>query len=1503
MEDKPVLNPLEPKAITIDTKASEVLPAPSAPPASVPGYVAPASINTGNIDPRFANELTNRPLNLPDLDRQLSPGVTFPTLYRNDAVERNYRSTVNFGNQQLDAAQGYLTSTLNEVQREEDARLAQLRANTAMVQKQIDAVRQEGNTGLAAFLFGSKPDYSTNRQVNFGQGQFGEQGGGLFGLLGYTLGGISSSVNALNADLFQRINPSDPGKAFTAGNDAARQLTAGLVSVGASYQGRGRSFIGLSPSKVLSTFVNFTRSVEQLRELDKDPTPSVAGSLPKSLAAFVGALLPTNWAVGLNPFVNKPALNNRVANKGLATNVADVWRDGRKYEDTNNPFTSDGLFYDAKRTIVKTGVYELKGKVVPKGTPGANERLNDNYSLGQKVASGLWNALANPGDTISDALIIDRVLKPVIGGVAKRAWSALPFRKQVINELAQELPKGVEGLGSIARVPKELEPQIPKLNLKSPEKIVAPHYAPQAVKEAGLRLSEVSSEGVVFQRVKPIAPIKVAPVVAEGDVAVIWRKIELENAAALPYPAKASDLVKPVYITPPKNNYPSTIEDLLKPLVTQVIEEPSALPFATYKETVGKILDAAGFPINDLANARTPETIDAIIKATGANDLLELTLRTPYAERVAKKYVRVRNGLLQESVQYPTPFPDFTLESLPLSKAQLLGVPDHLVNYVGKTKKAPSAIDSPAFYNNIKLGVAELSRATKLDEETVTKYINGGVITKPAKQKLDKHLLRVAKAKAKAAIVKSVDTVAENATKLDVSRQTLEDVSKERPPSVAAIETRIEADVVAPKTGIEDSVGLVNATNSVLARVNDNTPLGELGTSYTPTLSKLPDVVPPASKAEDIVTPILVEPLKKAEGTVKKARKSRVKVQQAIASDVATGKIDESNVASVTKAIESALAAPESTVIKTPKRGKKKTPASAIVNGDDSAPDVVINLSATELGALEQQANAVRTALNLSDEFDILPTTNATLVSLKGAPEVTVKITNEGLEAVIEGQTVKAFEVSNAKISELLELAGSNAKQFDAVDPIEALPSNIADLVDDLEVAVPLPVKVTEAVVVGNDKIPGTTKVIPTVLHGVVLRSDESLLTNVIDITKGLGMFQYGIDDLGVPTRFGMMTLKELGGLPKQSLSAVLEDLQKVQQEVINGLDTLNNANYPSVAIPNLGDSAIAEELRNFTFDVFPNRPTSALATIPPKVLEERVFTNGSELGFHGTSVDNWVPVRDIGTEAINRLGFGTYITPNYGYASAASNKIADNTLDMTLAMGQPTVHVVKMKPGVTGKFISTESKIPQRAIKEFFEAVLPEDLSVGRSFNGGVALYLDKVYDKLIDISITNGVLDERKSRFMLGAMDEYIKRIGFDGILDHATQGVKVINTEILDSLPIASTKLNPLDKVALAMSALNKEIVEQVSMFGNKLDFSRSVDNRFELLKQVNATFDDYIRKAFDVRVATTQVDNVVDDVYYGNNAARSAESALTDDVEYVDDLQSLGAKVDLDNPCDY
>jgi hypothetical protein len=1468
--------------------------------------VSPNELNFGTSAP--GNPLIDRPLNLPDVDRPLTSNPNnYPRLYSNpnaasqDARIQRESSTLldNAYNSSIDAVK-----RANQIEADRTTRLAQ---STEMTRKAIEALKSEQNEGLAAIFFGREKDYSNNREVNLGKGSFGEQGGGISGFLGYVFGTLSGVAASANAELFRGITPDNPNRSYQAGSEFLRASAdfglSGVPEVAKLTSNKQRpGYAMLNFGTALRIGSRLARAYEGLRDLDASPDTrqkrTIIDLLPRSIQSILVASSPQNWGIGLNPFVNDIKLNNKTAQRGFIRNAADVITQGRKFEDSNNPFTVDGMFYDPKRL---------------------DDKGNDTYSMAQKAASGLWNSIINPGDGLTDALLLKPLISPIVKKGFGKAISALPFRKRVINEtlpsvtkanralkrvdevLANaryKLPDNVEGEAVSAIINKAggvqkarallptLDPTsdeyyklVNALNINevrragkrsfqkgtvftpeqqaridrtvrtnvndvinNPENYLPPKTVnPEAVAETGLAISEVSAAGVT----------KVTPT----EVPVQLPKMsnaELLNAT--PRQILRSEI--------------PAVDETFDGTVFQQIQNVSRISGVPDRGAISEYLTTGTTKyLNPREKRRVDNAVLEIAKAkvqsavdTNLDLLKEQTRGDAVVRNMAEKVLQqptINTAAEVRIRQFITPDP----WDNPIAK-QSIDLADEVADFINETARKQNLITSQPIDDaarNIDLQrIVPKGKDPKVKEiydylTKVTEKYNGEI---PAKEisRLFRNTIRDFKASSSGA---------------------------KAPPSIRLIRKLYDADI--PLGSKRDKAWLDKFVSKIIPDFFSD------------------DSVAAVPKVQEIVEQIVTPEITKA------VAEAQPNVVSAVANDIASGVIDSRNAGEVIQAINLKLANPEVTIVSVPvKRGAgrpRKVPSTVLINGVSEQElaridDVIVQVNIADLAQQERAAQAVRQILNIPDDFDVIPSrAKTTFIQLKGNPSVRVLVKENSLEYVVKGNTV-VLPNTVANVQQALETVAKNAPNILPLDEITRLAGTLADSVDNLEIKIPTITKVSEAINLGEIKIPGTTRKQFDIAHGSVLRSDGSLVTNVIDVTKGIGNINPKAGKLAVPTKLGLITFDEIAALPKEIKATILDDLQSIRLEVINGLNDLNNKGYKAVGIPKFVDRRLSDKVNLWQTTILPDR--APLITTPLKVEDIRQFQPGSSVGFHGTAVADWQPVRNVGTESINRLGFGTYVSPDFEYGLAASQRFYDTTLDSAIPLSNPKVYDLVAKEAVTF-VIAEDSRVQTQAIKEFMQATLPDNFDMGKLFNTPMNINIKQAYDKIIDASITKGVLNEEKARFLLASMDEYLTRLGYDGVQDKLGRQLKILNVDKFDAVLSANITKADTDKLSLLDAAVKNFQVEQVNMYGNKLDWSRAVDDKYELLKQVNSQLDDQIRTASEVRVAQVVTEETVNNSNQFHTSLKNAASNITDDAQYMDDLENLGAKILPDDPC--
>jgi hypothetical protein len=523
---------------------------------------------------------------------------------------------------------------------------------------------------------------------------------------------------------------------------------------------------------------------------------------------------------------------------------------------------------------------------------------------------------------------------------------------------------------------------------------------------------------------------------------------------------------------------------------------------------------------------------------------------------------------------------------------------------------------------------------------------------------------------------------------------------------------------------------------------------------------------------------------------------------------------------------------------------------------------------------------------------------------LKGRDDVVVNITENELKAVVNGIPV-TDTVNPQNIEKLANLQlDTNDVPMGMPKPFEAIDDVVSDSINQLEIEIPTIVKLQRPSSAGVAvNIPGTKKKIDPLVHASALRSDGLLVVPITEMLDYVGKVPLAAKELGFPTKLGTLTSAEISVLPKQVLADVLTDLQEIQLQVIAGLDDLNNKNYPAVGIPKQPSTDYIEDITKLVMgEPKAPAPLSRLTATPEDVIVIDL-PKGREIGYHGTAVRDWQPTRNVFSESVNSLGFGTYVSSNADYAASAGNRFYGNDFSGTLVdVGSPSVHTLATNAPL--KLIDTESKILPTSIKKFMQQyITANEIDVASLFKATKSFTVREAYNKIINFATVDGNLDEYTARSLLHLMDTYLVKQGFQGIVDTANESLKVISTDLISSKVISQVPFNPLDKHRLLEQSFNSLKTASRGMFDNTLDFSRAIDDKFEVLKQANSILDDQIEKAFKVRNAIADSTELTDDVFYGARAGDDSDSILMKDTQYQDDLKEVGGMIDPEDLCDY
>jgi hypothetical protein len=1769
----PALPTATAKPISKDTKASDLTTIPAAP-QELPQQ--PDVVQTGLVDPRFAGELKKLNITTPDFNRPITQG--FPGLYSNSAVS-NYSRYVD-SRDALAGSRAFLNERISGLEGEVQRQQTAIKSQTEFLRKQIEQKRNEGNTGFAGFLFGNGSNSATNRTVNPLTGEYGERGGGVLGALGYILGSIGSSSNAANAELFRGIGGQEQAdKNFERSNQFARSIIYGEGTatqdsplLHAEKQKRFYQGVvleaGTVPNYKLPDGVTLEFAKQQVnawqRVINETNNPffksfyrnvaadisnvgrygqnvaKATGELSKvgrpnsldPLRGAVAAFLPTNWAVGLNPFVNKPALNNNVAKKGLVRNVGDIITQGRQYDDTNNPYTKDGLFYDAER--IKNG--------------------RDTYNDLQKIGSSLFASIVNPGESLSDAIFIERGLKPVLGYAFKKAFSFIPGKKTVLRTAKETTPEvraivvykapeasivpaapGVErklkvkGNTIVTPQPTKVKPQnllgtkqrylapaefkeiaadgkVPVRRLLTDGSVSAPiAYTAEFVDEVPIKqtidstIIDVSEQklltgatplpekvGVRLGELKP-KPAKidadgfiVPPPVERGsfDLKIQPPEFGVDGALAVREAGGRSVLnrVEKGFVDFEGKPYTVRVDQPLLPIRSKIestlvtgetlfageknIRIPNftkALTGATtsigdYKEIVGAVfskLPAFNRELYKISQATTKSELFTLVKKyTGVSNLVDLLAKTGTAVELAKPVVAQRGGgqsvIRRFNGGYSIPkltalpaakFDTVTIGAETLQRAVVRQNTDSLADVIATqrlttetTRKFNDVMQSAAEYlgvsiNEVKstvvndtiksLVVSDVAKVSGLSESEVRRELaavltpskptkvnprNGQRIPKSEGNKFSQsefvkpftefgggdaagfNVATMLKAVA-ATMIDDVDVarLLGNANYEQNLKSTVsvllnlpeEDVQKALTAVNASLTTKVDKVILdtanselenagSKVQGLIDDSHIVNLdlsrdTLTPVVKTPKENYIGRIKPEPTPFTYVVEENIPSVTKVTnadsylnpklnattndilqtlndlqepknythtplqgDVVEPGLIEeplvPFGKAQDGI------YLKTNEAISHftdnapagaksfrvDLGGQKLSGSQEYFVTYSKENNLKYKLSDTAKTnpavnliTTTSESPIPSTTLIGKADV--EATLNVSVTELAKVEQKTEAIKVALQLTPELDVIPNGDVFNITIRGREDVVIELGGNKLSTTIDGVTVND-SITTENVNKLLEL-NLNAKPQSAEEPrvLQLISNAIADSVDNLEIEVPAVVKITDPVRSPKKlPIPGDERAIRKIEYGVVQRSDSNNLTLITGMLEELGVVPVKVNQLGFSTKVGVLTSREISALPKAVLADLLPDLQAIQLQIIDGLDTLNNANFPAVAIVREGSTDYMDDVAKILSTV-PESPVPLPKLASTDVNVIVVSRKPGKLGFHGTAVRNWEPVRNVVTESINSLGFGTYVTTDSNYAKSAANRFYGNDFSSTrVDLGKPSVHLLENTAPL--RLIDAESTILPASVKKYMKQFSP-GVDLDAIFKANNSTSVKRLYSKIIDASVDNGVIDPVTSRSLLALMDNYLVEHGFQGIRDTANGTIKLMDTNNLTTRLAYQVPFNPLDKHELLDTSFNSLKVSSRQTFDNVLDFSRAVDDKFEVLKQANAVLDDQIKKATQVRVAIANGTDLIDDTFYGAKASESAVNSSLADAEFMDDIQNLGARIDPTDLCDY
>ena len=560
--------------------------------------------------------------------------------------------------------------------------------------------------------------------------------------------------------------------------------------------------------------------------------------------------------------------------------------------------------------------------------------------------------------------------------------------------------------------------------------------------------------------------------------------------------------------------------------------------------------------------------------------------------------------------------------------------------------------------------------------------------------------------------------------------------------------------------------------------------------------------------------------------------------------------------------------------------------------GAGEEPLTRLALPASKLSDLERQLDTLSRSISLPISHYLVPDVNAVAI---------VNSASETLGRIIDGKLVPAAmtDVADLTLGELRLLPSATSETVaNLIDAsVDGLPKSVtidttAKLADNYQIDIMVPevekMLNPQKLDVGTARIPGDRlkRSMGTQIPAMAVRSDGSLVVSVSSLasdTLDALPFNTGVE-LGVPTKLGLLTTKELNALPRRILSTIVDNLSEAKANILLTLQTL-------------GDKELYDFLpfkSSVSYDAV-GKMLDIDSTLIPDVVElkPRVVKPGAVLGMHGTSVDEWVPTRNPYTESIGDLGFGTYLTDSLDEARAYAAKVADETLSSEVYPSNfSNVHRVTSTAPLN--VVDATKTFGSAPLLTWFQDALGLDVSqLPRKFTTGKAHSIGQWYKEILSAGMS-----EDNMRQYLNGMDEFLKRNGIDAVRSKALGFTKVLNVEKVTSDIIESTMDAIGDKDSLVGNLVNNYALATKTAYNNPIAFSRAINAKLDVLRNVYETLDTVTKEGFEnlYEKATRSFDDVpsnnLDNAFKANEAALNEADSM---------LSEIPAKLGT-NPCD-
>ncbi len=556
-------------------------------------------------------------------------------------------------------------------------------------------------------------------------------------------------------------------------------------------------------------------------------------------------------------------------------------------------------------------------------------------------------------------------------------------------------------------------------------------------------------------------------------------------------------------------------------------------------------------------------------------------------------------------------------------------------------------------------------------------------------------------------------------------------------------------------------------------------------------------------------------------------------------------------------------------------------------------------LPASTLSDLERQLEALSRDLQLPIDYYLVPNKQAVEI-MNDAGEVVGRVIDGKLIPTTVTDVTGSLNLSSLKQlppATEVNVAGLLKQANDLNPELAAKPVKLnttAKLGDNfkMDIMVPEVEKLVPAKRLDNGtaKIPGDRlkRSLQTDIPSVAIRSDGSLVVSANSLTEDVLdalPFNTGTQ-IGVPTKLGLLTLDELNAIPHRLLATIVDDVTEVKNQVL-------------LAIGNLGDKELFDALP-FKSSVDYNDVDKMLdidSQLLPEVisnLSPKQIKAGTTLGMHGTSVEDWIPIRNPYSESLGDLGFGTYVTDSVDEARVYAAKVADETLSSDVIPGRfNNIHKLTVREPLN--VVDASKTIGSSGIVKWFNDLGLDASSLPRKFTTGKAHSIQQWYKELYSMTVSESDL-----RLFVNALDEYLLRNGVDAVRSKALGFTKIMNTDKVTAGLVESTMDAIDDSSSFFNNLVNSYSLSVKTAYQNPVAFSRAVNNKLDVLRGIYNRLEETTKGGFEYLYS--KVTATSDDV-----AAVSIKADIDDVAKYTDEvadeLDELGATRGLRNPCDF